>query len=651
MTGEVPAWKQAILRAREEKARQEAESNSEEDLNKKFAHLPAWKRDHAIKKAKATLEKEHAEQARKDELEKTKGQNYKHATALALETAAKFENDEPLSRRASFARASSVDPGESIGARLERLSARTSVSEPSSPVTRRRRSSSAEVRGFTLIDAVPVKDSAPKTPQFSSNLVPSRQESVIAEEEEQDSEKEKAAKAEAAAAKREATKIDAAAKEAADRKAAENENRENEKRDRDAKDAQAAREEVDKAAKSKARKEKELAEKAAQVQKEAAEKAAREEEAAAKVEQEEKERKAKEQALQAEKDVEKARMEQQAKQAAEARRAKKEAEEAEEKKRKEREEQEAQAIKDRAKSRQAHPDLVQTHDDGSNSTGTDKPKTGIEAGVYTPEPVPDNETPAQTKARKMRDRVNRQKAMVIRRQLATKANAAKLAAEESEQEKIRTAEENAKAEKERIRKEKEAARLREIEEDERRERERIEANKKAWEAQKEERDRRENASAEQKAAAEAKEKARRESVLNSGPTPTMSWPKGCLPDPKKLKLKRSISWVDAGGDPLAEFAPVAFYDDEEPEDVQTNQIKGGAGADDDDDEDDGLSTPVHTQVKKRASPKKSSAPSMTIPDAAKNVSITARENDALPNDNDAATFSSADAPSLANMLW
>ena len=123
----------------------------------------------------------------------------------------------------------------------------------------------------------------------------------------------------------------------------------------------------------------------------------------------------------------------------------------------------------------------------------------------------------------------------------------------------------------------------------------------------------------------------------------MSWPKGCVPDPAKLKRTRSITWGDASGEPLCRVAPMAFYDDETPQDVQTNQMTGGDD-DDDDESEHGLSTPVHTQVKKRHSP------CMGILDAVKKVPTTERAGDALPNDESAASFNASDS-AFTTMLW
>ena len=338
--------------------------------------------------------------------------------------------------------------------------------------------------------------------------------------------------------------------------------------------------------------------------------------------------------------------------AAATRRAQREADAEASRKAKEEEESQAKAIRERAKSRQAHPDLVQTHDDNEPASPAKASSTpGVSAtGEFIAEPVPDNETADQTKSRKNRDRVARQKARVLKRQLATSANAKVYAAAEDEESKKKAAEDAAKAEAASKKKASEDERKRQLDEDQRKQEEDLARKKAAWESQKAAREAGENQTAAERDAVVAKEQARRDTVLNGGATPTMSWPKGCLPDPAKLKLKRKITWGDAGGDPLCHVAPMAFYDDESPEDVQTNQMAGGGGGDDD--EEDGLSTPVHTQIKKRHSPapKKSNAPSMGISDAVKRVTTTERAGDALPNDEHAASFNASDSP-FATMLW
>lgn len=337
--------------------------------------------------------------------------------------------------------------------------------------------------------------------------------------------------------------------------------------------------------------------------------------------------------------------------AAATRKAQREADAEASRKAKEEEESKAKAIRERAKSRQAHPDLVQTHDDNEPSSPAKASSTpGVSAtGEFIAEPIPDNETAEQTKSRKNRDRVARQKARVLKRQLATSANAKVYAAAEDEEAKKKAAEDAAKAEAARKKKEREDERKRQLDEDQRKQEEDLATKKGAWESQKATREALENQTAAERDAVVAKEQGRRDSVLNGGSTSTMSWPKGCVADPVKLKLKRNITWGDAGGEPLCHVAPMAFYDDEALEDIQTNQMGGGGG---DDDEEEGLSTPVHTQIKKRhsPSPKKSNAPSMGISDAVKRVTTTERVGDALPDDESAASFNASDSP-FATMLW
>lgn len=610
---DVPAWKQALIRAREEKARQ-AEAASKQgdvDLEQKFAHLPAWKRDHEIRKAKAKQAKDEEHKVKQDEIDKQKATKNKHALAHKLEM--KVEQEPAPSRRMSVQRAAEFTPEATLTQRIQSLAKPGAAPAPSPPSQRRnRRQSSKEVHGFTLIDAVPVKEptiktsqSKPKSPAVKASPPNSRAvqqpNPAPAPAHTGPSAEELAVKAKAA-------------------------------RDKDERETQALIEEEERRVReeaSRAKRDAATAEAEAQRQQAAWDSAEREKAAAA-----------------AEKDKEKRLMAE----AAAARKAMREADEEASRKAKEEEESKAKAIRERAKSRQAHPDLVQTHDDNEPASPAKASSTpGVSAsGEFIAEPIPDNETAEQTKSRKNRDRVARQKARVLKRQLATSANAKVYAAAEDEEAKKKAAEDAAKAEAARKKKESEDERKRQLDEDQRKQEEDLAKKKAAWVSQKATREALENQTAAEKDALVAKEQGRRDALLNGGPTSTMSWPKGCLPDPAKLKLKRKITWGDAGGESLCHIAPMAFYDDEAPEDIQTNQMGGG-----DDDDEDGLSTPVHTQIKKRHSPspkKSANAPSMGISDAVKRVTTTERVGDALPDDESAASFNASDSP-FATMLW
>ena len=155
--------------------------------------------------------------------------------------------------------------------------------------------------------------------------------------------------------------------------------------------------------------------------------------------------------------------------------------------------------------------LIQTHAHTETTSPTKASSApGVSAtGEFIAEPVADNETADQTRSRKNRDRVARQKARVIKRQLATSANAKVYAAAEDEESKKKAVEDAAKAEAAREKKASEDERKRQLGEDQRKQADDLARKKAAWESQKTAREARENQTAAERDAAVAKEQARR----------------------------------------------------------------------------------------------------------------------------------------------
>eukprot|EP00040_Diaphanoeca_grandis_P003637 m.25448 g.25448 ORF g.25448 m.25448 type:complete len:636 (+) comp15007_c0_seq1:254-2161(+) len=606
----IPEWKQALIRAKEAKKKeQERKSGGDvntEEISQKFAHLPTWKRELAVKKWQAEQQRLKEETEKQNEVRKRRGSGNRHSLADRFEGEAQGQN-------------SSVKPNvladlgtgvASISDRLGALNKPSEVVQDDQPKLQRKlsRKSSFEKNGFTLVDLVPVEQDqsmiaeterrealvarrpaadAKSRRHSSSSTVTELQAVTLAREaertrrlsnveqdrhteqsnREREREQEQNRRQQEAAQRRSQMEADSVAREREE---------EQKRQDQQAQEATAMRE----------RKTLEANNIAQQQQREQEQKTKREQ-AEAKQAQLDRERKDQDAKANETKEAERRERDREATEAKQRReeqlRADKEAEE----KRKAEDDVKAKETVARSKMRDAHSDLAQNHVEGQTPVKANEPYE------FVPQDVPANETKEQEKKRKRVDRENRMKARASKRLVATKTNAAKYAEDEANAAQIAEQEAAKKAEAERKRKEVEAKRVAELREDEERVQKKRENARLAWEKQKADIELKEQQTSSQKAAAVKADADRRDKILNGGPTSTMSWPKGCLPDPAKLKLKRSIVWRDeSSDDPVTTVMPIDFYSDDEYDEPTVNMSSK-------DNEDAGLSTPLHFTAKSK----------------------------------------------------
>jgi len=641
----IPEWKQALIRAKEAKKKeQDRKLGGEGDVDevaKKFAHLPAWKRDHAMKKWHAEQHRLKDEESRQEEARR-RGSSYRHSLADKFEGESK--NHGSVNKACVLSKLGAVA---SISDRLQTLKNPTASADTTNkPVLQRRlsRKSSFEKNGFTLVALAPVEHDPSLTAETSRS-------ETVADKRSSDSETSNSNSNSSAWSRHDAVFAASRSGSVSEEPKAVNVNRDAERQQRSAQAEEERRSEQDQRERAQdekreeqrrkreeavlvARKQREEAEEAQaaterqanaksdrdqqELEKEQAERDAaaakgrreREEKAAQDKANADREREEREEQERTAKEAKRQQMEAEAKEARERREEQRRSEEAEEEAKRAQDAAKAKEIQARAKVRDCHPDLAQNHVENQTPA-----KAGV-AFEYVPQPVPDNETKEQEKARKRKDRENRMKAKATKRLAATQQNASKYAEEETATKAKDEADKREKDEKERLRKEKEAQRKAELKEDETRLQNKRENARIAWERQKVEIEAKEKETKEQKENAEQAEKDRRHSVLEGGPTSTMSWPKGCLPNPATLKLKRTIVWRDENSDDaISSIAAIDFYSDDEYDEPQKNMSSKQ-------NEDAGLSTPVH----RSAQSKIDTRPSI-IDDKTK------------------------DTPSVGNMLW
>eukprot|EP00041_Stephanoeca_diplocostata_P037108 m.1387083 g.1387083 ORF g.1387083 m.1387083 type:complete len:784 (-) comp24979_c0_seq8:112-2463(-) len=459
-----------------------------------------------------------------------------------------------------------------------------------------RRSSSKEIRGFTLVAPAPVtipEEASTGAVSTARDAAVAREKDAAMQRQQQDAEQKRQQQEaeEEARVEREATRRR--------QEAEEREEREQERQQRQADQERKEREEHEE------REEREKHERQTRMERERKEREEREEREA-------QERKEREERQRQEAQERRRRLEEQERAQQEAERAEQERRDAAEKKRKQLE----GATESSTATEQRAGAAVRTSLIMADGADTGSSTTDDDATPPTPTAPPADETPQQARLRRMAER----RARVEAKRRA--AEAAKSAGDTAPAAAAATEPTTPTVSFE------EAERQRREQEEKEREEAEIAARRAQWAAKSKDKaaetDKRlaeedaKRKAAEAKAAAEAKQAEEQEQQRRVA---EKSWPRGVLSDGKPKAMKRKISWSDEVGKlPLERLAPVAYVSDTEGDDDDDDSVRRSSRDDDEEEEDDdGLSTPVHTTVAKRHTVAK--APSLVVPTGPKVPSV------------------------------
>lgn len=143
-------------------------------------------------------------------------------------------------------------------------------------------------------------------------------------------------------------------------------------------------------------------------------------------------------------------------------------------------------------------------------------------------------------------------------------------------------------------------------------------------------------------------------------SPTKSWPKPVIRDGEVVGDRRTstrrpkgrkLSWDLDEKDEVKTFvAPTAYYSESGSESEDDGVRVDGSGGDDEQDEGV-LSTLTHSSLSPQHKKKRPTMANLTLPDNIKKMEVTERDDDALPLDDPAATWSSMSETESSGSGW